>query len=223
MGAQAEVIETAIDEAKKNEIVKNYEKMHADLEELQEAARFWGEVDEHPEFKEFIDGLNADLAEQRERWDNIKPGDFRDSQSRVRAIKIVTLSLTDKNADVAESLKAKKRLIYNYEIENEIFLRAAGYEFEGEPEEEGGEGEQKADDDGGIPEGTEAIVVEVSKAGLKNDILMGSFEYVGFVQGSKKNLRKYIVGGVDEPGGWRNEVSKFLSDNKAFIDEVRFS
>lgn len=150
MGAVAQVIQTEIDQARQSEIVNNYESMLEDLDALAEAARFWGAVNNHPEFTKFISNIQEELSETRERWDDIKPNDFRDSQSRVRAIKFLTRTLTSRPEDVAEALKAKKRLVYNYEIENEIFLRAAGFELDDQPQDAADEGE------GGPEGGTEA-------------------------------------------------------------------
>lgn len=123
-----------------------------ELNELQESALFWKEFRNHPEADKLFKKFGDELAEARERWDDIKPADFRDSQSRVRAIKIVLRELKDKSDDVTEALKSKKRQVGSYEIDNEIFLRAAGYEFDimedaGKPEPEQEQGATETPED----------------------------------------------------------------------------
>lgn len=135
---QANVIETAqapTNQGQVDPIVETYKGMLDELGTLTEAERFWRETAAHEEFEKYIKKMRDEMAATRERWDNIKPADFKDSQARVLALKIVSRDLVAKAGDLFEQLRAKKRLIYAYEIDNEIILLGAGYEFEVAPEE----------------------------------------------------------------------------------------
>lgn len=117
-------------EDQKDDICRQYDEILSGLEELEVRSDFWRQTLDHPVMRDKLKDLENELAGIRETWDDIKPADFKDSQSRVRAIRYLMNEFRHEAEDAEAALKAKKQLKASYEIGNELILRGAGYSFD---------------------------------------------------------------------------------------------
>lgn len=118
------------DTERRDTITETYETMLDDIGTLEIAAEFWKRTWEHPEMAWLIAKLDDELTETARGWMDIKPGEFRDSQARARALRAIISEIEQRVPDSDAELKAKKQLKAHYEIQNELILRGAGYDFD---------------------------------------------------------------------------------------------
>ena len=122
-----EMNEAAADERRTDDISKGYEAILERLREAEEQSAFWGDTIGHHLMVDFRKELRADMARERESWDDIKPAEFRDSQAGVKARRHLLDRLEQRGDDARASLHSIKMQRASYYLGNEMLLKPLGY------------------------------------------------------------------------------------------------
>ena len=109
--------------AEKDSIVEAYDALKSEIADCQEAFSFWNHTLNDPIMVAFLDKMQGEIDQKKLDWENIKPRDFMESQSRVQALSHMLEQLRGKEEEAKAALASKRQLQVNMETNYSLFLQ----------------------------------------------------------------------------------------------------